>query len=92
MFSNEIEKDKMAREILSVNKISARSLVAATDLFEGSILRREHLAAKKPGGGIPPSRIEDVVGLRITKDMRKDEPIFDTDLEYPTGSLTAISA
>jgi N,N'-diacetyllegionaminate synthase len=91
MFGSPIDKDKVAREMAPVHKIFSKSLVAAVDIVEGSILRREHLTAKKPGGGIPPSRLADVIGLRITKDVKKDEPILDTDLEFPTGHLPTVS-
>jgi len=90
MFSSPVDKDKIAREMLPIHKIFSKSIVAAVDIQEGSILRHEHLTAKKPGGGIPPSQLKDVIGLRITKFVKKDDPIDDTDLEFPTGHLPTV--
>jgi N-acetylneuraminate synthase len=90
MFSSPVDKDKVAREMAPIHQIFSKSLVAAVDIEEGQILTRNHLTAKKPGGGIPPSQLKDVIGLRITKFVKKDDPIHDTDLEFPTGHLPTV--
>ena len=90
MFSSPVDKDKVAREMAPIHQIFSKSLVAAVDIEEGQILTRAHLTAKKPGGGIPPSQLKDVIGLRITKFVKKDDPIHDTDLEFPTGHLPTV--
>lgn len=44
-----------------------KSLVAARDLAAGSILQREDLAIRRPGTGLPPGRLESVVGRRLLR-------------------------
>ncbi|MCP4593639.1 MAG: N-acetylneuraminate synthase, partial [bacterium] len=50
-----------------------RSLVATADLAAGTVLRREHLALKRPGTGIPPAELETVLGERLERGMSADE-------------------
>jgi len=51
----------------------AKSLVAARDLPVGHVLGQDDIAYKSPGGGLPPYRVEELVGLRLTAAMRCDE-------------------
>lgn len=50
-----------------------KSLVAAEDLSAGSVLSRKHIDIKRPGTGIPPSRLDDLIGLVVQADIKKDE-------------------
>lgn len=52
-----------------------KSLVAARDLPAGTVLGREHLVFKRPGDGIPPSRIAEFLGRRLARAVVADEPI-----------------
>jgi N-acetylneuraminate synthase/N,N'-diacetyllegionaminate synthase len=47
--------------------VARKSLVAACDLPVGAILRREHVAVRRPGTGLSPARIESLIGRRILK-------------------------
>lgn len=47
-----------------VRVAARRSLVAAADIPAGTRLTAEHLAAKRPGGGIEPVEIERIIGRR----------------------------
>jgi sialic acid synthase SpsE len=55
--------------------LGRRSVVAARDLPRGTFLRREDLALKRPGGGLDPARVTDLVGHRTLRNLRADEPI-----------------
>ncbi len=46
-----------------------RSLAAAADLPAGAELTREMLTALRPGTGIPPARIDEVVGRHLRRDL-----------------------
>ncbi len=50
-----------------------RSLVAVADFPAGTLLRREHLAIKRPGTGISPADLEQVLGLRLERALKADE-------------------
>ncbi|MBH0328291.1 hypothetical protein ABH14_00500 [Brevibacillus brevis] len=58
------------------NKFIARkSLVAACSIQKGEILTIDNLTAKRPGTGIPPIRIWDLIGKVASKDYEQDELI-----------------
>jgi N-acetylneuraminate synthase len=58
-----------------------RSLAAADDLPEGIVLTRRMLTALRPGTGIPPARIDEVVGRRLTRSLAHRELLRPDDLE-----------
>ena len=57
-----------------------RSIVANEDIPEGTELDREMLAAKRPPDGVSPVHIDCFDGLRVNRDIEKDEPINWNDL------------
>lgn len=52
----------------------AKSLYAARTLPSGTTLKSEDIAIKSPctGGGVPPYRIEEVLGKRLKEDLARD--------------------
>ncbi|HWR48300.1 MAG TPA: SAF domain-containing protein, partial [Pseudonocardiaceae bacterium] len=58
-----------------------RSLVARGALPAGHVLAASDLTAKKPADGIPPARLESLVGRRLHRALRADEPLHDCDIE-----------
>ncbi len=60
-----------------------KSLVAARALPAGTVLSREHLVTKRPGTGISPTRLNDVIGKRVTRAVTADELLQWGDLEAP---------
>ena len=57
-----------------IEKMS-KKLVAARDLPRGHVLRREDLAVKSPGDGLPPYMIDEIIGRTLLRALRADEPI-----------------
>ena len=49
----------------------ARILVLNKALLSGTVLKQEHLTAKRPGTGISPAEIENVLGKSLNKDKKK---------------------
>jgi sialic acid synthase SpsE len=58
-----------------------RSVVAAARLSAGTVLSSEHLAIKKPGTGLPPTRLPEIVGRRLTRDVAADHLLTAEDIE-----------
>ena len=54
-------------------RYARRSLVALVDIPLGSKICREMLTWKRPGTGVSPRLIEDVVGRTATKYITQDE-------------------
>ena len=63
-------------EEMAQQKKMRRSLVARCDLSKGSVLREEHLDAKRPGDGISVDRYKEVVGCILNRDVKKDRMIM----------------
>ena len=83
MHRHPVDKDAMSNELASMRQTFTKSVVAATDLPAGTVLTAEHLAAKKPGFGIPPERIPDLLGHRIRRPLRADEMLREADIALP---------
>ena len=64
-----------AGEEIPNRKISRRSIVAATDIPRGVVITSEMVDAKRPGTGISPKYVTDLVGRKATGDIKKDELI-----------------
>lgn len=58
-----------------------RSLVADSDLKAGTVLGREMLGVKRPGTGIGPQHIDEVVGRRLTQDLPAETQLRWSHLE-----------
>jgi N,N'-diacetyllegionaminate synthase len=53
--------------------VARKSLVAARNIEPGERLTRDMLAVKRPGDGIPPREMENLLGLRVVKAIGLDE-------------------
>ena len=79
--ANPIDKDEMAEELAPLRDLFTKSLVARSDLPEGIVLTEDHLAAKKPGTGIPAQRLPEMIGRRLRQAVQADEFLAEEDLE-----------
>ena len=52
-----------------------RSIVALSEIPAGTIIEREMLTFKRPGTGISPSRLDEVIGRRATALIPEDAVI-----------------
>jgi N-acetylneuraminate synthase len=76
-----VDKDGMAGEMEPLRRMFTKSVVARDDLAAGTVLAAEHLAVKKPGGGVPAARMPELIGRRLKRAVRMDEPLQMEDLE-----------
>lgn len=81
MKANPVDKDAMAAEMVSLRNLFTKSVVARVDLSAGTVLREEHLAVKKPGTGIPASRLPELIGHRLRRAVKADELLQEGDPE-----------
>jgi N,N'-diacetyllegionaminate synthase len=79
--ANPVDKDGMAAEMEPLRRMFTKSVVARADLAAGTVLAEEHLAVKKPGGGIPAARLPELIGLRLRAGVRQDEMLRSEDLD-----------
>jgi N,N'-diacetyllegionaminate synthase len=81
MRAHPVDKDAMARETMPLRRIFTRSVVARQALPAGTVIAREHLTVKKPGTGLPPERLPEIIGLRLARPVDADQVIAAEDLE-----------
>jgi len=81
MADNPVDKDAIARETSPLHALFTKSVVARVPLERGTVLEERHLIAKKPGTGIPASRLPELIGARLKRRLREDEALREEDLE-----------
>lgn len=64
----------------NVRTLSRQSLISARALSGGQRLARQDVTIKRPGTGIEPFRLGDVVGRRLARDVEQDAPLRWDDL------------
>jgi N-acetylneuraminate synthase len=85
MLSQSPGKDELVLESAHLREAFTKSVVARRDLDAGTLLEREHLAAKKPGTGIAAARLPEMLGLRLRRSLRADELLSEADVEQAGG-------
>lgn len=61
----------------------SKSLVVAGDLPAGHVLTAEDIAAKSPGGGLPPYEIDRLIGKALTMPLAEDDWLAMALVEWP---------
>jgi len=80
MIGAPVDKDAMANELAPIRGMFTRSVAFRSTLPAGTILREEHLAVKKPGTGLPPSRLPQLLGRQLARNVRADTLLQEADL------------
>lgn len=57
-----------------------RSVIVTRDIHAGERLCREDLDVKRPGIGIPPEQLENIIGCVLKHDVESDSVLLETDL------------
>jgi len=81
MRAHPLDKDASAQETAPLRMLFTRSLVASADLPAGTVIAREHVAIKKPGTGLPPDRIDEIIGRRLARPVTADQVLAAEDIE-----------
>jgi N-acetylneuraminate synthase len=80
MQATTVDKDDVAR-FAAMKTIFQKSIVARVPIRAGDVLRRDMLAFKKPGTGLPPGRVAEVVGRRARRDLPADSLLGEGDFQ-----------
>ena len=78
-----VDKEEDCAKTAPVRAIFQKSVVARVPLQAGTILAAEHLTTKKPGTGLPPERLADLLCSRLRRNLEADEPLRLEDVELP---------
>jgi N-acetylneuraminate synthase len=81
MRRNPVTKDTIGDSAREMRAIFMKSVVALRDLAAGEVLSAADLGVRKPGTGIPASRLGEVVGRRLKRAVSRLTPLAEADLE-----------
>ena len=81
MRKNPLDKDRPSIDLPGLSRTFGKSVVASSDLPFGTVLQEGDLALKKPGDGCPPSDFYEMVGKKLNKPLKSDDPIRWDDLD-----------
>ena len=73
--ANPVDKDQVAEEMAGLRSTFGKSIVASQNLPAGTLIESKHLALKKPGMGLPASRLNDFIGRRLGKQVERNQQI-----------------
>lgn len=76
-----VDKDDMARRLEDMRRLFSKSIVAARRLPKGSVVTEADVKFKKPGDGLPPERLSEVIGRRVRREVAQDEALAPEMLE-----------
>ncbi len=79
--ANPVDKDLSATDTAPLRALFTRSLVAREALPAGMVLTPEHLVIKKPGTGLSPDRLNEVIGRRLARAVHADQVLGPEDIE-----------
>jgi len=63
-----------------MKNIFQKSIVSITDIPKGTVITQQMIGIKKPGTGIPPSKLQVVLGKKTKCNIQKDNLISENDL------------
>jgi N,N'-diacetyllegionaminate synthase len=81
MRANPLDKDASARDTDPLRRLFTRSVVARRALARGTVLSADDLAIKKPGTGLPPDRLPELIGKRLSRAVAQDQLLGAEDIE-----------
>jgi N,N'-diacetyllegionaminate synthase len=81
MRANPVDKDASARDTEPLRRLFTRSVVARRALPAGAVLAATDLAIKKPGTGLPPERLAELVGRTLRRPVEADQLLAAEDVD-----------
>jgi N,N'-diacetyllegionaminate synthase len=90
MNTHAVDKGEVAISLRPVRELFTKSIVARIDIPVDTILSAECLTAKKPGTGIPASRMPAMIGRRMRRSVGAGEFLQESDMgEHSTEQIAA---
>jgi N-acetylneuraminate synthase len=81
MVANPVDKEAMAQDAKELRATFTKSIVARRNLSAGTVLSEADLTLKKPGTGMPATRLPNVIGRQLKRSVSEDALISEDDLE-----------
>lgn len=80
MRAADLDKDALGR-FAEMRRVFQKSIVAAVDIPVGALISASMLGVKKPGTGLNPARLGDVIGSRARRAIAADHVLVEEDVE-----------
>lgn len=80
MKKNPVDKNKAVASLHEMKAVFEKSIVSLVDISKGSVIGSEMLGLKKPGTGLPATRLKDIIGMKTSTFIAKDTLIREQDL------------
>ena len=80
MLANGNEEKQVLKCEKKTRKYARRSLVSKLKILPGETIQKQHLTQKRPGDGIPPNKIYQILGKKVKKIIEIDKKISFKDL------------
>jgi N,N'-diacetyllegionaminate synthase len=81
MLSSQVNKEDTS-SLSEMKTIFEKSLVVVTDIPAATVLTRDMIGIKKPGTGLRPDRLAEVIGKRTARALKRDSILTSTDIEW----------
>ena len=81
MSAHPVDKDAIAIELRDMRALFSKSLAPAREIKKGEVLTSDLVTTKKPGTGIAPDKLDDVLGRRVNRNVAVDRLLRWEDLD-----------
>jgi N-acetylneuraminate synthase len=81
---NPVDKDQVAESLAPMRSLFTKSVAATENLAAGQRLEAKHVGLRKPGTGLPPSRLPEILGRKVRRAIPAGTLITEEDLEQST--------
>ena len=81
MMRSPVDKGAMAERLKTMKDTFEKSVVSVADIPRGTVITKNMVGLKKPGTGIQPTRIDEVIGKRAARNIPTDTVLREADLD-----------
>ena len=78
---HDVDKNSVAEELKPMRDIFRKSIVYLKDMHKGSVIGRADIGFKKPGTGVDPAQIDEVLGKKLKRSVKVDDLLSMNDLK-----------
>lgn len=71
---------KLNQKEMDIKEVARKSIILNKDIKKGTILTKDMLIIKRPGTGLAPKEIDNVIGKTTNKDLKRDDILKWDDL------------
>lgn len=81
MLASPVDKTVMADQLKTMKDTFEKSLVSVVDIPQGTLVTKDMIGVKKPGTGMRPSRLDEIIGRQAVCDIPRDMLLKEGDFD-----------